>query len=54
METNFANLEKLEEETFIKIVTGDIDVENGFDQFVTAWYEQGGDQILTEIAEQVQ
>lgn len=54
METNLANLEKLEEETFIKIVTGDIDVESGFDQFVTAWNEQGGAQILSEIGEQLQ
>lgn len=54
METNFANLEKLEEETFIKIVTGEIDVENGFEQFVTSWMEQGGEQIAEEIAEQVQ
>ena len=53
METNFANLEKLEEETFIKIVTGDIDVESGFDQFVTSWYEQGGAQIIKEISEQL-
>lgn len=54
METNLANLEKLEEETFIKIVTGDIDVESGFDQFVTAWNEQGGAQIISEIEEQLQ
>ncbi len=54
METNLANLEKLEEETFIKIVTGDIDVESGFDQFVTSWNEQGGEQIIKEISEQLQ
>lgn len=54
METNWANLEKLEEETFIKIVTGDIDVESGFEQFVTDWNAQGGAQIIKEISEQVQ
>lgn len=54
METNWANLEKLEEETFIKIVTGVIDVESGFAQFVTAWNAQGGVQISQEIAEQLQ
>lgn len=54
METNFANLEKLEEETFIKIVTGELDVESGFDQFVTTWNEQGGTQIIKEISEQLQ
>ena len=54
METHLANLEKLEEETFIKIVTGDIDVESGFEQFVTDWNEQGGEQIISEIAQQLQ
>lgn len=54
METNMANLDKLEEETFIKIVTGDIDVETGFDQFVTDWNSQGGTQIISEISEQLQ
>ncbi|MBD5515081.1 MAG: extracellular solute-binding protein [Lachnospiraceae bacterium] len=54
METNLANLEKLEEETFIKIVTGDIDVESGFDQFVKSWNDQGGAQIIKEISEQLQ
>lgn len=53
METNLANLEKLEEETFIKIVTGDIDVESGFDQFVADWNAQGGGQIIKEISEQL-
>jgi len=54
METNLANLDKLEEETFIKMVTGEIDVESGFDQFVTDWNNQGGAQIIKEIAEQLQ
>lgn len=54
METHLANLEKLEEETFIKIVTGDIDVESGFEQFVADWNAQGGEQIISEIAQQLQ
>ncbi|MBD5476596.1 MAG: extracellular solute-binding protein [Lachnospiraceae bacterium] len=54
METNSANLDKLEEETFIKIVTGDIDLESGFEQFVTSWNEQGGTQIIKEISEELQ
>ncbi len=53
METNWANLEKLEEETFIKIVTGDLDVESGFEQFTASWREQGGTQIIQEISEQL-
>lgn len=53
MKTNWANLEALEAETFIKIVTGAVDVDEGFDTFVTQWKEQGGDQICAEIAEQL-
>ena len=52
METNWTNLEKLEEETFIKIVTGVEDVETGFAQFVENWNAQGGAQIIDEIAAQ--
>lgn len=54
METNWANLEKLEEESFIKIVTGVLDVESGFEQFVTDWKAQGGEKIALEIQEQLQ
>lgn len=54
METNWANLEKLEEETFIKIVTGELDVDSGFSQFVESWNAQGGKQIIAEISEQLQ
>ncbi len=53
METNWANLQKLEEETFIRIVTGDLPVDTGFDQFVEDWKEQGGQTILKEIEEQM-
>lgn len=49
METNQANLDKLEEETFIKIATGAVSVDEGFDAFVTEWNEQGGQQIISEI-----
>ena len=54
METNQANLDKLEEETFIKIATGAVSVEEGFSGFVKEWNEQGGEQICKEIAEQLQ
>ena len=46
--------EKLEEETFIKIVTGELDVESGFEQFTSDWKQQGGTQIIQEISEQLQ
>lgn len=48
MEARWANLQKLEEETFIKLVTGDLPME-AFDGFVTQWNEQGGADILAEI-----
>lgn len=54
METNWANLEKLEEETCIKIVTGAVGVDEGFTQFVNDWKRQGGDQISQEIAESLE
>ena len=53
METNWANLMKLEEETFIKIATGAIELEAGFDQFVEEWNSLGGEQIIAEIEEQL-
>jgi putative aldouronate transport system substrate-binding protein len=53
MKTNWANLGKLEEETFIKIATGALDVDKGFDQFVSDWKSQGGEQIISEIEEQI-
>lgn len=48
MESRWANLQKLEEETFIKLVTGDLPMDE-FDRFVSQWKEQGGAQILAEI-----
>ncbi|WP_026659457.1 extracellular solute-binding protein [Butyrivibrio sp. AC2005] len=53
METNWANLQTLEEESFIKIVTGAVDIDEGFDTFVKDWKAQGGDTIASEITEQV-
>ncbi|WP_215695399.1 extracellular solute-binding protein [Clostridium sp. MCC353] len=51
METKWANLQKLEEETFIKLITGDLPME-AFEQFVESWYSQGGAEIILEIEEQ--
>ncbi len=49
MKTAWANLQTLEEESFIKIVTGTVDLDKGFDDFVEAWKTQGGDDICKEI-----
>ncbi|NYE05719.1 putative aldouronate transport system substrate-binding protein [Bacillus niacini] len=48
MEKKGANLLKLEEEDFIKIVTGTEPLDY-FDTFVSKWKKQGGDEILAEI-----
>jgi putative aldouronate transport system substrate-binding protein len=48
LEKKGANLLKLEEEDFIKIVTGAEPLEY-FDTFVSNWKSQGGDEIIAEI-----
>ncbi|MGN6711269.1 hypothetical protein [Anaerocolumna jejuensis] len=48
MKSSWANLQKLEEETFIKIVTGSAPLDD-FDKYVKDWNNQGGSQIITEI-----
>lgn len=54
MNARWGNLQTLEDETFIKIVTGAVDLESEFDAFVSSWNDQGGQTILSEIAEQFQ
>lgn len=51
METKWANLQKLEDETFLKIIMGAAPVSD-FDKFVTDWKAQGGDDITKEVAAQ--
>lgn len=48
MKTKGEKLEKLEEEMFIKIVTGFLPLDE-FDGFVQEWHSQGGAQIIEEI-----
>ncbi|MCF2650556.1 sugar ABC transporter substrate-binding protein [Niallia circulans] len=52
MEKKGANLLKLEEEDFIKIVTGNKPLDY-FDTFVANWKKQGGDEIAAEIKEEL-
>ena len=47
MQAKWANLKKMEEETFAKIIMGKADISE-FDTFVENWKNQGGDQILKE------
>ncbi|SFK94651.1 putative aldouronate transport system substrate-binding protein [Paenibacillus sp. 1_12] len=50
MEGKWATLDKLEKETFLKIIMGAAPLDT-FDQFVQDWKKQGGDQITTEVDE---
>ena len=52
MEAKWANLKKMEEETFSKIIMGKADISE-FDTFVKNWKSQGGDQILKEINDEL-
>ena len=48
MNSKWANLKKLEEETFAKIVTGKAGIDE-FDAFVEEWKASGGDEITQEV-----
>ncbi|OBR62503.1 ABC transporter substrate-binding protein [Paenibacillus oryzae] len=50
MERKWATLDKLEKETFLKIIMGAAPLDS-FDQFVIDWKKQGGDEILAEVDE---
>lgn len=54
MNARGGNLRTLEDETFIKIVTGAVDLDSGFETFVSSWNDLGGQTILGEVAEQFQ
>lgn len=50
MMKRWSTLLALQDETFVKIISGSLDIE-AFDDFVTQWNEQGGSTIQEEIAE---
>ncbi|WP_158289523.1 extracellular solute-binding protein [Paenibacillus flagellatus] len=52
MERKWANLQKLETETFLKIVMGELPLD-AFDKFVADWKSQGGDDITKEVQQEV-
>lgn len=51
-QAKWANLKKMEEETFAKTIMGKADISES-DTFVENWKNQGGDQILKEINEEL-
>jgi putative aldouronate transport system substrate-binding protein len=52
MERSWAALQKLEHETYLQIITGELQID-AFDVFVNNWRNQGGSLITAEIAELV-
>lgn len=52
MSTKGAQLEKLEEEAFLKIITG-VEPLDHFDEFVREWKRLGGDEITEEVIAEV-
>lgn len=53
MSSKQADLDKLEEETYVNIITGEASVDE-FENFVEEWNVRGGAQIAEEIAELLQ
>ncbi|MGF7030804.1 putative aldouronate transport system substrate-binding protein [Paenibacillus mucilaginosus] len=53
MSSKQATLDKLRAETFLKIIYGDLPVDD-FDKFVENWKKLGGDQITEEVNKTVQ
>lgn len=52
MKLKWANLVKLEDEAFLKIVTGEEDLDY-FDKFVSTWKKTGGSDITKEVTEAI-
>ncbi|MNC33175.1 hypothetical protein D3C75_815580 [compost metagenome] len=48
MEAKWAKLEKLENETFLNIIVGDLPL-SAFDDFVEEWKQLGGERITNEV-----
>jgi len=51
LEQRWSNLYKMEQEVFLKIITGQLDI-SAFDKFVNDWKNQGGQGILDDLAKQ--
>lgn len=48
MKQEWWKLKKLEEEVYLRIITGEASIDE-FDQFVTDWKKMGGDEIIKEV-----
>lgn len=52
MSTNWWMLKELESETYLKIITGKVDIDY-FDEFVEKWNQQGGITITSEVRKEL-
>ena len=52
MKRLWTNLEKLEDQTMLKIITN-VEPVDSFDEYVETWKSTGGDQITKEVQEEV-
>lgn len=52
MDTKWVNLQKMENETFLRIIMGEQPLDS-FDEFVETWKSTGGDEITKEVQEEV-
>lgn len=52
MQADWQKLEEMEKETYLKIITGEKDIEY-FDTFVEQWKKEGGSKLLRELGKQV-
>jgi len=49
MAARWSNMEELIDTTFVKIITGQVDLDSGFDNMVQQWKTMGGDQVTQEV-----
>lgn len=52
VDSKWTSLKKLEEQAFFKMILGSTPVDS-FDQFVSDWKSQGGDQVTTDIQAEI-
>lgn len=52
MQRKWSNLQKLEDEMFLKMILGTVSIDE-FDQFAADWESQGGADITKEVREAV-
>ncbi len=49
MVERFSSMQEMMDTTMTKIITGNLDVDKGFDDFVKSWYAMGGTAITEEV-----